>query len=184
MGFNNLPVFSEGISPEAARRAQLKVCETAGNVDRAQEILGMLGLLPVEEPVDKPQYYELCTRQKHRLTPDNTVNGARGGRKCVACNKAPVVVEVVAPPGYNQNQQLCRNGHFKETAGYHTRKNGQRECKQCWKNRRDRENEARNAKVIGPRRKKCVNGHLWADENTLYQANGKRACTICLNKGA
>ncbi len=185
MGFNLLTNEAASISPEEVRHVQLRVCGAARDAAEAREMLDFLGILPGpgEDP-GKPEHYELCVRWKHRLTPENTVFGDRGGRKCKACRdemeaKRKTAPVSVAPPGRGQDPNFCRNGHLKVQYGYHTRKNGLRECMKCFCDRSIREREIRAARRTGPRRKDCTNGHEFLPENTRLGAKGRRMCTTC-----
>lgn len=183
MGFRLIDESNSEVSSEEVRHVRLRVCGTARDAGEARLMLDMLGLLPEKnDGVDKPEWYELCVRQKHRLTPENTTPGERGGRKCIACTTETAPTPVPAnPPGARQNPDFCRNGHEKKVYGYHTRSNGQRECQRCYEERKKRETTSRSGRHVGPWRKKCVNGHAWTDENTWVRQSGKRACGTCLD---
>lgn len=77
------------LPPEMERAASRYVCGEAQSKAEALELLGALGLISlaqyrravrgqVDVPVTDP---DLCSKQQHRMTPENTCWRSRGGEK-------------------------------------------------------------------------------------------------------
>lgn len=182
MGFKLLINEAATVSPEEAHHVQLRVCGAARSVEEAREMLDFLGLLPAaDEKPDKPEYYELCVRWKHRLTPENTVFGDRGGRKCRACRDdrepKPVVDET----------ELCGNKlHYMTEANVRMVKGRggrpTRRCIACQEeaNRRHADKKRDSGRTtVALRGKVCVNGHPWVEGSFKVNAAGARSCLRC-----
>lgn len=181
MGFRLLVGDPTAVSPEEVRHVQLRVCGAAKDVAEARQMLDFLGLLPTaEDKSDKPEYYELCMRQKHRLTPENTVFGDRGGRKCKACRDAR------EPTPVSDDAELCANRlHYMtsdNTKAIVTRGKPGRRCVACHEeaNRRHAAKRRDSGRTtVELRGKVCVNGHLWTDGSFTLTKAGSRSCLVC-----
>lgn len=181
MGFRLLVGDPTEVSPEEVRHVQLRVCGAAKDAAEARRMLDFLGLLPAaKEKPDKPEYYELCVRQKHRLTPDNVVDGARGGRKCRACRdeREPVPVVDDAELCFNKLHYLTEDNVKPGT----NRGKPYRRCLACYKIANRRHAEKRKASkrtTVALRGRVCINGHEWQEGSFTTTKAGNRVCLTC-----
>jgi hypothetical protein len=157
------------VSDEQIRRAQLKVCSFASSAEDARTALSALGLLPAEEKPTQDYHYELCVKQLHRLTPNNTEIGDRGGRRCKTCRGSRP-----------ENPGTCSNGHPQIEENRYMQPSGIVRCAICRRQGMDAAHAKRMARGGKSSKSKfCVNGHEWTPENTKFKSNGHRQCADC-----
>jgi len=159
------------------KRATLKVCSESANATEASELLTILGLMEGEQKPEKPEFYSLCVRGKHRLVPENVEVGERGGRKCKACQDVTdleLTVETMYCGGrFERHERTDRNTTV--------RADGVLRCLDCQKihNERNKANRAGRLTTQEARRTQCLYGHPWKEGFFSVDNNGRRHCLVC-----